>query len=248
MREMERDITALPPVAATRRVRYGDDPSQFFDFFDAAADIARGAAVMLHGGFWRARYDLAHVSHACAALAAAGIPTASLEYRRVGNGGGWPASFGDIKAGFAAARKQLRDAPVVLGHSAGGHLALRLAAATSAMRGVVALAPVADLRMAYDLNLSNGAVVEFLSHTPEESPAVYDEACASKHASPVRRVLVHGTADDTVPITLSQSFLAQRRADPGAVELLEFEGGHFDVIDPASAAWKLVVQQVEKLL
>jgi acetyl esterase/lipase len=86
---MSRDITSLPPIAADERVTFGTDPSQFFDGWVPRDAPARGAAIMIHGGFWRARYDLTHASHLCVALAANGIAVVSLEYRRVGDGGGW---------------------------------------------------------------------------------------------------------------------------------------------------------------
>jgi acetyl esterase/lipase len=205
---------------------------------------------MIHGGYWRARYDLLHASHLCAALARAGISTANLEYRRVGEeGGGWPGTFQDVQAGLIAAREHLPSPPAVLGHSAGGHLALRLAAATDKMRGVVALAPVADLYLAYQLHLSNDAVVELLGGTPQERPKVYEEACASRHPSKVRRILLHGTKDDVVPMSLSRSFVAARQHDPGKVELIEVPGAdHFDVIDPESKAWAVVLSSVNQLL
>lgn len=245
-----RDITTLPPVPANQRVRYGAAPSQFFDVFRPSDGEGRGAAVMIHGGYWRARYNLEHASHLCAALAREGIATASLEYRRVGEpGGGWPGTFEDVQAGFAAARKQLREAPVVLGHSAGGHLALLLATATADMKGVVALAPVADLQMAYRLHLSNDAVVELLGGTPAQKPGMYEAADPTRHSSSVRRTVLHGTADDVVPIALSQSFAKARRNDSGKVELEEVAGAnHFDLIDPQSAAWGSVVAAVRKLI
>ncbi|MDP9268456.1 MAG: alpha/beta fold hydrolase [Acidobacteriota bacterium] len=256
---MSRDITAVPPIPADQRHAYGADVSQFFDLFLPASTpgskprgFAVGFLLMIHGGFWRARYDLTHASHLCAALSAAGIATASLEYRRVGkndgsngNAGGWPASFDDVRAGLAAARQHFAAPPVVVGHSAGGHLALRLAAATSAMKGVVALAPVADLQLAYDLHLSHDAVVGFLGGTPAEKPEAYAAADAARHASAIPRTLIHGTHDDVVPIALSQSFLAQRRADHGPVELVELaDAGHLDLIDPQAPAFKIVLQSV----
>ena len=127
---------------------------------------------MIHGGFWRARYDLTHASHACAALARAGLAVASLEYRRVGDsGGGWPSTFEDVIDGFTAACAHFDKSArvVLLGHSAGGDLALRLAGG-SAMRGVVALAPVACLDLAYELHLSNDAVAEFLGSGRSKRP------------------------------------------------------------------------------
>jgi acetyl esterase/lipase len=251
---MSRDITAAPPVPAAERYTYGAGPNQFFDLFLPASDprprgSAGGSALMIHGGFWRAKYDLTHASHLCAALAAAGIATASLEYRRVGNhsDGGWPATFDDVRAGLAAARRRFAGPPVAVGHSAGGHLALRLAAesTTSDLKAVVALAPVADLRLAYDLHLSNDAVVQFLGGTPAEKAEAYAAADAARHASNIPRTLIHGTLDDVVPVALSQSFLEQRRADRGQVELIELsDAGHFDLIDPQAPAFKIVLESV----
>lgn len=242
---MEHHITSLPPVPGDRRIAYGDGPSQFFDVWTPREEI-RGTAVMIHGGFWRARYDLTHASHMCAALAASGIATASLEYRRVGEtGGGWPGSYQDARAGFAAAREYLGPAPILLGHSAGGHLALRLAADEKTLRGVVALAPVANLRLAFELNLSNGAVRDFLGATPREDSALYDAACPTKHATQVPVVLVHGTSDDVVPIELSNSYRAARRQDVAGVRIVELLGvDHFALIDPESLAWPIVLNCV----
>ncbi len=245
---MSRDITALPPVAATERVGYGTEPSQFFDLFRPQNEV-RGAAMMVHGGFWRARYDLLHASHLCAALAREGIATANLEYRRVGeSGGGWPGTYDDVVAGFDAVGEMLGERVVVLGHSAGGHLALRLAVDRKPA-GVIALAPAADLRRAYELNLSNGAVAEFLGGTPEEVPENYEAADPMRHGSAVRRILIHGVADDTVPLEISRNFTEARRGDKPEVELVTIEGAnHFDLIDPESAAWETVRDNVKALL
>ena len=156
---MGRDLLSLPPVSADERIAYGTEPNQFLDFWQSQEEgkELRGAIVMIHGGFWRARYDLTHASHACAALVRAGLAVANLEYRRVGDsGGGRPNTFEDVVDGFTAACAHFDKSArvVLLGHSAGGHLALRLAGEKYAMRGVVALAPVAD-RKSTRLNSSH---------------------------------------------------------------------------------------------
>lgn len=248
---MARDITELPPTKADERVAYGEDANQLFDVWRPKGKPARGAAVVIHGGFWRAKYDLLHASHMCAALAREGVAVASLEYRRVGNpGGGWPGTFDDVVAGFKAAAKFLGSTKTIaIGHSAGGHLALRIASEPLPIHGVVALAPVADLRMAYELHLSNDAVVEFLGGTPAEIPAVYDEACPSKHASSSWLVLLHGAADDIVPITVSRSFVEARSRDVGRRTLRSLpDTDHFALIDPESKAWSFVKEKVDELL
>jgi len=238
---MRRDLISLTPAPAQERVRYGKSPSQFFDVWRAKNSV-RGAAVMIHGGFWRVKYDLYHASHLCAALAESGVSIANLEYRRVGEaGGGWPGSLHDVKAGVAQAREYLGLSPVILGHSAGGQLALRLAVENPDIKAVIALAPVAVLQLAAELNLSNGAVSEFLGHNPDESQYFLNAACPSLQASTVPRILIHGTADDVVPISLSRRFVELRRNDVAKVSLVEIPGAdHFDLIDPESTAWPTV--------
>ena len=246
---MSRDITAIPPVAADRRVRYGEAPSQFYDLFLPEHEPVRGLAVMIHGGFWRARYDLTHASHLCAALAGHGMAVANLEYRRVGeSGGGWPGSFQDVVSFYDGAVAEFPGPVVVLGHSAGGHLALRLAVDRSP-NGIVALAPVADLTLAFQLNLSSGAVVEFLGGTPTEVPEEYNDANPILHPSQVSRGLLHARLDDTVPISLSEAFVEARNSDDGHVELKVLEDAdHYDVIDPESHVWPIVLRSVKDLM
>ena len=236
------------PDAPVERVSYGNDPNQFFELW-RPAEKPVGIAVMIHGGFWRAKYDLEHVRPFCAALAAKGVATANLEYRRVGqSGGGWPGTFDDVVAGVAAASERLGGAPVVIGHSAGGHLALRLALEPASLRAVIALAPVANLRLAYDLNLSNGAVAEFLGASPETRPDLYDDACPSGGASSFRRLLVHGTADEDVAIAISRAFVEARKCDSHPPSLIEIpNAGHMDLIDAESPAGAMVLDLVLQL-
>jgi acetyl esterase/lipase len=247
---MTRDILSLSPVPADGRIAYGTDVSQFLDIYDAPD--ARAIILMIHGGFWRARYDLLHTSHLCATLARSGMTVANVEYRRVGNpGGGWPGTYADIRAALAFVRRQFGlDKPyVAIGHSAGGHLALRLAVDEPALAGVVALAPVAVLQAAFDLNLSEGAVAEFLGGAPADVPAAYRAACPSLHSSSVQRILLHGEEDDSVPITLSRDFEQLRQNDSGTVWFMKLqETNHFDLIDPESRAWPIVHMDTESLI
>src|ERR1700741_2192630 len=98
---MSEDILTLAPPPADARISYGSDPNQFLDLRLPKTKTARPLAINIHGGFWRARYDLTHAGHLCAALTAKGLATANVEYRRVGNvGGGWPGTFADIRAAY----------------------------------------------------------------------------------------------------------------------------------------------------
>ena len=231
------------------RMGYGPDPSQFFEVWHPERTVA-GFAVFIHGGFWRTKYDLSHTNPFCAGLAARGVIAANLEYRRVGQpGGGWPGTFEDVMAGLKAASEPLGGMPVLVGHSAGGHLALRLASKpTIPLKAVIALAPVADLRLAYELNLSKGAVVEFLGGTPETMPGRYDEACPSLHSSPTSCVIVHGAKDEDVPIEVARAYMRARKNDPEPPSLLELpNAGHMDLIDPVSPAGSTVIDLVTRL-
>ncbi|HKS73566.1 MAG TPA: alpha/beta hydrolase, partial [Terriglobales bacterium] len=162
-------ILSLPPPPADVRLAYGSDHNQFGDLRYPKSGGPFAVVMMIHGGFWRAKYDLAHAGHLCAALTAKGLATWNIEYRRAGNpGGGWPGTFQDIGTAFRfipqIAKKYNLDSSrvVVMGHSAGGQLAVCLAAHEAAVKHVVSLAGVLDLQAAYDQHLSNDAVVEFL--------------------------------------------------------------------------------------
>jgi len=255
---MSDDILNLPPPAPDQRIAYGSDPNQFLDLrFPSSKRKSSGPLVInIHGGFWRAKYDLAHAGHLCAALQASGIATANVEYRRVGNhGGGWPGSFADICDAHqfllqkADAYRIDPSRLVVMGHSAGGQLALCLAAHEPALHGVISLAGVVDLRRAYDLHLSNDAVVEFLHGTPNEVHESYREADPMQLSIRPQQRLIHGLEDDTVPPAFSRDYVTakqgKRKED---ARLTEIAGAnHMDLIDPRSAAWKQVEQRVLEL-
>src|SRR5258708_28653683 len=154
------DIVRLAPLKADLRLAYGGDANEFGDLRLPEAKGPHGLAIVIHGGYWRAKYDMGYAGHLCAALTAKGIATANLEYRRVGNtGGGWPGTFADVRAGYQFlvqnAQKYEFDARrvVAIGHSAGGQLGLCLAAHESGVKAVVSLAGVVDLQRAYALHL-----------------------------------------------------------------------------------------------
>ena len=187
------DILSKPQPPFDERVAYGADANQFIDVrVPRAAGLhaelvdpssVHPAVINIHGGYWRAKYDLAHAGHLCEALRAAGVATFNVEYRRVGNaGGGWPGTFDDIRAAYRfvaqqAARFRVDVARIaVIGHSAGGQLALCLAAHEERVRRAISLAGVLDLQKAYTSHLSNDAVVEFLGGKPEAVPEHYREA------------------------------------------------------------------------
>jgi acetyl esterase/lipase len=198
--------------------------------------------------------------HALAAdLVRRGVAVWNVEYRRVGcPGGGWPGTFDDVAAGAdllgeLAGRFGLDLGRVaVVGHSAGGHLALWLAARHRLAPGspgaepglrprlAVGLAAVADLVEAARRRLSDDAVVGLLGCRPEQRPDVYGQASpAELLPTGVRQLLVHGTADTSVPVDLSRRYQAAAERAGDRCELVTLPGvDHFALIDPASDAWR----------
>jgi acetyl esterase/lipase len=244
-------ILDLPPVPHDLRELYGADAQQFGDLRVPSGSGPFPVVVVIHGGFWRAEFDLEHIGHLCTALKSRGVATWSLEYRRIGNrGGGWPGTFDDIAAGFdhlTALRGRFAldlGKIVAMGHSAGGQLALWLAARKrGALRGVVSLAGVADLRRAWDLRLSGGVVAEFLGGPPEKVPDRY------MLASPIERLplgvpqrIIHGTKDDIVPFEISRRYTDKAGAEARLIPLER--AGHFELIDPRTPEWKTVQDAV----
>jgi len=251
------DILTLPSPPADARLRYGTDPNQFGDLRLPKGKGPFPIVVNIHGGYWRAKYDLAHAGHLCAALTAKGVATWNLEYRRVGNeGGGWPGTFEDIGNGYRfisqiANRHNLDTGrTVVVGHSAGGQLALCLAGHQPSVKRVVSLAGVVDLQRAWELHLSNNAVVEFLGGNPSDVPEHYHEADPMRlKLQKTVQWLIHSLGDDVVPASFSRAYVEQKKARGEDVHLLEIAtAGHFDLIDPRSSAWPKIEQTIVHLL
>ena len=249
--DMPQEILNLPSPPADLRVAYGEERSQFIDFRFPTTHAAAAIIIMIHGGFWRQEHDLAHAGHLCAALTACGLATANIEYRRVGEpDGGWPGTFDDVETAIHAVQKRNgNDKPaVVVGHSAGGHLALWAVTRQLDLAAVVALAPVACLQTAWQQRLGDGAVANLLGGAPDAVPDRYLFASPSEHNTRTRRVLIHGTADDVVPLSISQDYVRERAAESDAIRLIELPGAdHFDVIDPRSAPGRTVIAEIRRM-
>jgi acetyl esterase/lipase len=231
-------------VSEARRITYGRHPAQFGELSVPRRAEHAGTVVIIHGGFWRARYTLELGRPLAADLAARGYACWNIEYRRVGNGGGWPATFDDV----AAAIDHLADLDVdssrvvAIGHSAGGHHAVLAAGRPQArvpLAAAVAQAGVLDLAAAVRGRLGGGAALELLgAATPDERHAAADPLRAVPLPVPV--LCVHARGDDTVPFSQSESYVAAASRGGGQAVLREVPGDHYTLIDPADASWALV--------
>ncbi|EST37612.1 hypothetical protein N566_12155 [Streptomycetaceae bacterium MP113-05] len=225
-------LSGLPPVAPDRTLRYGDHPSQVVDQY-GSADGRR--VTVLHGGYWREAYDRSHLTPTAGALTKQGWTVDLVEYRRVGGGGGWPHTAEDVDAALDV----LGDPPhVLLGHSAGGQLALWAAwrRERAAAARVLAVAPVADLARAHALGLSEGAVAEFLGG-PAYLAARMPEADPMRLFPRVPVEILHGTADPDVPVELSR-----RYANNWGARLHLLPGvGHFAPLTPGTPAFGVLL-------
>lgn len=247
----DQDEREEPRVASTsggQRHDYGSDPEQHGTLY-LPEGTPRGVVVVIHGGFWKAEYTAADLGTALAEdLAGRGWAAWNLEYRRVGNGGGVPATFDDVAAGIDhLATLDLDTTTVVtLGHSAGGHLATWAAARAASgwparvpVTHVISQAGVLDLRAAARDDLGGGAVQALLGHPPTTADARFDPAQELPLDVPVW--CVHGTADRIVPPAQSAHYVERAGAAGATAELVEVDGDHFVVIDTASAAWEAQV-------
>ncbi|KQT90659.1 hypothetical protein ASG49_12890 [Marmoricola sp. Leaf446] len=202
-----------------------------------------GVVFLVHGGFWRAAHDRRHTRPQARALADQGWVVATPEYRRVGAGGGWPTTGSDVRRALDVlpellGRIGVRSGPTwAMGHSAGGHLALWLAATGAPLDGVVALAPVADLAEAHRLHLGDGAAAALLGDHPTDEA---DPALLLERRPPYDVRVVHGSADESVPLSLSRGLVGRHPW----VALTELTCDHMSLIDPASDAWPTVLRQL----
>ena len=264
------DLLKLQAPPADQRIAYGADPLQFGELRLPAGKGPHPVAVVIHGGCWQAAFGLDHIGSLSAALAQAGVAAWTIEYRRVGNpGGGWPGTFQDVGRGVDHVRELAKKYPldlkrvVVMGHSAGGHLALWVAArprlpkdsplaSTNPMplRGAISLAGVPDLRQGAAQHVCGNAVEQLLGGSATQVPDRYRQGSPAELLPlSVPQVLLHGALDSIVPPAFSEAHVAAARkaGDPVRLQILP-NAGHFELIAPKSAAWPAVLEAVQSLL
>jgi acetyl esterase/lipase len=262
------DYARLPAIEPDYRLSYGAGPEQFGDLYLPDTDGPYPVVVLLHGGCWLKKWSLSQLGSLCRAFTSEDLAVWNLEYRRLGNGGGWPGTFHDVAAGvdflvqIADAHPLDLSRVVVVGHSVGGHLALWLAgrhrlpaaselysASPLPVKGVVSLAGIPDVAMAVEQDICRGTIQQALGGMPEEVPARY------RHVSPIELLPlgvpqrhIHGLVDDIAPVDYVQLYVkVARQREDVRLDVIE-DVGHFDLVVPATPAWPVVRQAVLEMV
>ncbi len=266
--QSSRSILTRPTPPSDQRVQYGKDPLQFGDLRLPKGSGPHPVAIIIHGGCWLSEYGLSYMSHLAGDLTGAGIATWNLEYRRVGDdGGGWPGTFQDVALGADHLRALAKTYPldlnrtIAIGHSAGGHLGLWLAARKQLSKesslyaadplpllGIVGLAAIPDLSATG--TACDQSVLQLMGGPPDEVRSRY------RQTSPiellplgVRQILFHGEMDNLVPAAMSKEYAEAAKGKGDDVKLIMIENAsHFEPVDPSSSAWPGVKEEVSKLL
>lgn len=267
------DYRRLPVVPASRRLFYGAHPSQFGDLFLPETPGPHPVLALIHGGCWQEEYGLESLGQLAWAMAAhsheLSVAVWNIEYRRLGNGGGWPATFQDVGAALdflptlANTFHLDLERVVSAGHSAGGHLALWLAARTKLpthspifapnplrVVAVVSIAGIPDLVAAAGRRVCDDAIIALMQGAPDVAADHYQDASpAALTPLGVPHLHVHGRQDAIVPVELVEAYVeaAVRAGDRASTLLLE-NAGHFEPVDARTDAGQQVIDSVVRLL
>ena len=240
-----------------QRVPYGPHPEQFGELRwpdrEPVADAAWPAVVLLHGGFWRSRWELDLMDALAIDLADRGFASWNVEYRRPDRHG-WATTVADVTAAIEALPGLAAQFPVdgaavaVAGHSAGGQLAIQVCA-DLAERGAATprlVVSLAGLVQTHRRDIGNGAVPTALGGTPEDIPEVYAAACPLlRRPTELDQLVVVGRQDGPDLQEMSRRYV--RAVGPRAT-LLEEDGDHFSVIDPGYTIWRQTADAIARAL
>jgi acetyl esterase/lipase len=246
-------IKVLPFTAADENIFYGADPLQYALLWRAKKvnkfenKQPYPLVILIHGGCWLSEYDIQHTYALSTGLAQAGFNVWSLEYRRIGDiGGGWPSTYDDIKAGILASaiynsgEFDLTNS-VLVGHSAGGHLALLAGGEIKQLKGVISLAAITDIaEYAAGTNSCQEVTKDFMQGMPKDKPSDYHMANPSKQPLHVNTIILHGDKDIVVPAL---------KLDKLERKVIMLKGvGHYDWIHSGSMAFRTLTQQLNGLV
>ena len=261
------DYMKFPGVPPDHHLSYGPDSEQFGDLYLPKRSGQHPVVLLLHGGCWQARFGLEALGSLSDALRSKGFAVWNLEYRRLGNGGGWPTTFEDVIAGTEFLREIDKrysldlSRVIAIGHSAGGHLALWLAGRhrfpveslffspnPMPIHGVVALAGIPDLIEGVKRNICFGACREIVGGSPEEVPDRYKSASPAAFLPlgiPQRHII--GSLDQVIPIDYIRKYVkVDSQGDDVSLKVVP-DAGHFELVVPANPAWPVVRAAVDEL-
>ena len=264
------EINALKKPPFDHRIAYGDQALQFGELRLPSGSGPFPVVIFIHGGCWMSQFDLNHVGAVCADLKQEGYAVWTPEYRRIGDeGGGWTGTFEDAGKSMDYLRTLANNYPldldkvVLMGHSAGGHLALWLAGRKNLpknsplyvanplpAKAVIPLAAITDLEEYNKVNNScSSSVTQLVDGSPNEVRERYQEG-SPIHLLPLTIPirLIHGSIDNIVPLHQSQSLNEQARMQNDDSQVITIEGaGHFDMVSPYSDTWKTVKEVLRSL-
>ncbi len=242
-----KSVTEYPYREADNTQFYGENPLQWAKYWAAKpnAQQAKGVLIFVHGGCWLNAFDAQHSYPLASALADQGYAVWSIEYRRTGDeGGGWPGSLNDVQAAVDfIVDRSVEGAEhnnfILLGHSAGGHLALLAGQTQPKINKIFALAGISDIKTySKGSNSCEKATVQFIGGDMEANPAAYEEATPDWTKLVQRAHLLHGEKDSIVAVDQSVNSPASYTTVAGA--------GHFDWIHPGSFAFQVLMHTLAK--
>jgi acetyl esterase/lipase len=261
-----KDILQRPALKADQRIAYGADPMHFADLWLPEGRGPHPVVILIHGGCWQAQYPGVELTHFLAdALRREGYAVWEIEYRRLGHKGAeYPGMFLDVAEGadhlrkIAAQRSLDLNRVVATGHSAGGHLALWLAArdrlpAASALRralplaihAVVGIAAITDIEIFATAGAHACGVdtVERLVDGKKRGKAAFADTSPAEFAVPVKQWLIQGKEDRLVLPPLGHDYAAKKRARGEAIDIIDIaDAGHFELIAPWTPAWAPIAE------
>lgn len=255
-----------PEVSAP--IFYGQESAEQFGLLVAPVGEPRGLVVMVHGGGWAEDYSVTDSGFVASAVASAGYLVWTLEYRRLGAGGGGLTTLTDVAAGVDHLAqlageydevRELMDRVVFMGESAGAHLAVWAASRTAdtpggrsevTPKGVVSLAgPLTLTALAGQPGALGSAIQAFLGGTPSQVPEVYRLADPVRLLPAVAPVFaVHGIQDPLVPFAASQEYVAASRRAGGKASFVPVDATHQSIVDVTRPSWQRVLVVLEDIL
>ena len=267
------DLLGRPLPRSDEHIAYGPGQSQFGELWLPATPGRHALVIMIHGGCWRARVaKLSIMNYAADDLRRRGIAVWNIEYRGVDEaGGGYPGTFLDVAAAadalraIAPARHLELGRVVVVGHSAGGHLAAWLAARRRLppggplvsrdplpIAGVVSLGGLPDLKAdkAAREAACGAEVVDALTGpaTPGRRDVFADTSPAERLPLGVPEAVVNGADDPLAPPWLGRAYADRLRTAGDPVTVVEVpDTGHVELIAPGSAAWERAVTLITRM-